>query len=208
MKKLLLVSATLVAMLFGSTLAFAGDGGLYGKQAPANAAFFRIFNSSDTSPVAVTVAGETLQSINPLSATAYGFTESASLKLSFNGSPFIVAAAPKSVHTIIWDGQSAYAIKEEAFSNKKKARLKLFNLTGKDVSLKTADGKTPVIKDVKSADYGFRDINALNMPFGFFEGDSSMLTSEKLALKKGQATSLFLVKNGGAALYVKADEER
>ncbi len=116
--------------------------------------------------------------------------------------------APESVNTLVWSGKDTFTVSEETFSSKKKARLKLFNVGAGDLALKTTDGKTAVIEGVVNRQYGYRDVNALSIPFSFFNGGTSVLTTEKITLKKGWATSLFLVKNGSSYVLIKAEEQR
>ncbi|HIP40079.1 MAG TPA: hypothetical protein EYG88_11970 [Desulfocapsa sulfexigens] len=188
--------------------ASAGDKGLYAKKPPADAAFFRVLNASDNSALKVLLDGEKLVTVAPLRVSGYGFTVSSVFNLTLNGKTISVPATAKSMITLVWNGQDYFTVAEETFSSKKKARLKIFNVGTKPVSLKTADGKTTVIEKVPSRHYGYRDVNALNMSFAFYTGDAKLLATEKISLQKGRVTTLFLVNNGSIPLYVQTEEQR
>ncbi len=186
----------------------AADSALYGKKPPANAAFYRVLNASDTLPLEVKLDGKTLARVKPLSVSSYAFSVTAPVRLQLNGKEVTVPVPAKSMTTLIWDGKFISRIPEEPFVSRRKARLKLFNIGMKPIMLKTANNKTTVIQPVASGHYGLRDVNALHLPFAVYENDTRLLTTEKIALRKGIATSIFLVVSGKTPVYILADEPR
>jgi alginate O-acetyltransferase complex protein AlgF len=197
----------LLTLLTTTLPALAGDDGLYEAEPPADAAFFRVFNASDRTPVEVRIEGTTT-TVDPLSASDYGFSEKRSPSLMFNGTSTQVATKAGDVITLIWDGEQAKVIQEEPFADKRKARIKLFNIGAPNANLKTEDGATTVIETVADHQYGFRDINALSLPFSIYEGERQLLTTDRIDLKKGMTTSVFLVQNGTTPIYVVSEQNR
>lgn len=206
-----------LSILFGSLLFLlsisvchlhAGDEGLYGKEPPANASFFRILNASDSGTVDLLVEGVKLTSIAPLKVSPYGFSTKTRTRFTLGGKALSLDTPPGGMMTLVWDGENTLVIGEEPFSSKKKARLKLFNISDEPVSLWTVNNKTEVIHSVAENGYGYRDVKALTLPFLVKDGDKTLLTTDNIALAKGVASSLFYIKNGGSNLYITSEEKR
>ena len=183
------------------------DEGLYARKPPVNAAFFRVLNATDATPLEVRLNGKAVTTLAPLTVSRYGFSTASPFHFQLNGKAQSVTAPAKSISTIVWDGRDIFTFKEKPFTNHKKARLKVFNVSTKPITLKTSNGKTTVIKEVAKYQYDYRDVNALELPFTFFRDGTPILTTEKIALHKGRATSLFLIDNGGSSLYIYTEEQ-
>lgn len=189
--------------------AMAGDEALYAKNPPANAAFCRVLNASGSIPLEVKLDGKKIVTLAPLRVSRYGYTTSGTFHFSCNGEDINLPASPKSLITLIWTENESYSVMEKSFYKMKKARLKIFNIgTPTPITLKTANGKTSLIDSVANKQYGFRDVNALTMPFAFYEGDVKILQTNNISLHKGRTTSLFLIRNGSSSLYVATEETR
>jgi len=185
---------------------FAGDAALYDKEPPANAAFFRFLNTSEATTLKVEFNGENIATLEPLEVSPFGFTDQSQSTFTFNGTDYPANTASKSICTLVWNGQDVTRIDEEMFSSKSKARIKLCNMANGVVSLKTPDGKTDVIAEVAPGRCGYRDVNALTMPFSFYAGGTEVLSTENVALKKGRATTLFLLESGTNYVYTQSNE--
>ncbi len=187
----------------------AADSALYDKKPPANAYFYRVLNASDALSLEVKLDGKILARLKPLSVSDYAFSITSPIRLQLNDKEITVPGLPKSMMTLVWDGKGdSYMITEKPFANRKKARLKLFNIGSKPIMLKTANSKTTVIEPVAPGHYGFRDVNALHLPFAVHENNTRILTTEKIALRKGIATSIFMVQTGKLPLYILSDAQR
>ncbi len=195
-------------LLLSSSVALAGDEALYDREPPADAAFFRLVNLTDNDTLKVELDGKSITKVAALRVSPYGFTEKKECTFLLNGTAYTTRAEPKSQFTLVWDGEHTSRIDEDIFSSRSKARIKLFNLSNVPISLKTVDGKTDVIAAVEPQSSGYRDVNALAIAFAFYGDDTNLLATEKISLKKGQATSLFLVQSGKAYMYMQRDEER
>lgn len=198
----------MILFLMHPLTVFAADSALYDKKPPVNAAFYRVLNASDALPLEVKLNGKIIARLKPLSVSGYAFSVTSPVRLQLNGKEVTVPAPPRSMATLTWDGRSSFLIKEEPFASRKKARLKLFNIGIEPIMLKTANNKTTVIESVAPGHYGFRDVNALHLPFIISEKGIRLLTTEKIVLRKGIATSIFLVHTGKTPIYILSDEQR
>ena len=181
---------------------------MYDKEPPPDASFFRVLNASDSASVDVGKDGVKIATVAPLNVSTYGFSEAASTTFTLNAAAITVDTPPGRMVTLVWDGKKPFAIDEEPFTEKKKARLKLFNISDEAVSLTTDGKQTEVIKNVPAHGYGFRDVNALTLPFTVNAGEKAMLTTDKIGLHKGSASSVFYIKSGSSALYIVSEEKR
>lgn len=202
------ITLTVLFILLLSVCAQAGDEALYEKDPPADAGFFRILNITEDSTVDVLAAGIKVASVKPLSVSTYGFSETPTTDLTLNGVPFSAATPPGSIKTLIWDGSKTTPLAEDIFASHKKARLKLFNLSHEVISLATADNTSDVITNVEPYTSAYRDVNALTLPFLIKTKEKSLLTTEKIALKKGTAFSIFFVQMGATTLTITSEEKR
>jgi len=187
---------------------FAADAALYAKRPPSDAAFFRVVNTSDSLPVEVRLNGQLLAHLRPLTVSHYGFAESGPIHLQINSETLTLPFTHGGTMTLLWDGKHSATITEQPFTSRKKARLKLFNIGYEQLSLKTANGKTVVIDSVAANQYGYRDVNALALPFAVYEKTTKLLTTDKIALHRGKATSIFVIQIANAPVYILAEEQR
>lgn len=208
MKKLFTLLCTLSLICLQCSVVFSKDEALYEKEPPENAAFFRILNATENVSVDAKLAGVKIATVKPLQVTTYGFTEDLKSNFSFNGKKMTIDTPSKSLTTLVWNGVDIFPITEDLFTSKTKARLKLFNIGKEIISLTTMDNKTKVIDGIGQHKYGYRDVNALTMPFSVTSSDGPLLTTENVSLKKGTVTSLFVIQHPSVALYVKSEEKR
>jgi alginate O-acetyltransferase complex protein AlgF len=70
------------------------------------------------------------------------------------------------------------------------------NLSDKPLTLKTADGKTDVVKAVSAKGTGEREINPVKVSFALFDGDKKVSDLKPVALERGEAAVLYITGNG------------
>ena len=89
-------------------------------------------------------------------------------------------------------------IEEPPFKNKQKALVRVQNLSDQQLTLKTADGKTEVVKPVAANGRGEREINPVKVNLALFQGDKKVGDVKPVALERGEAAVLYVTGSGNA----------
>ena len=77
-------------------------------------------------------------------------------------------------------------IEEPPFKNKQKSLVRVQNLSDKALTLKTADGKTDVVKAVAAKGRGEREINPVKVSLALYDGDKKVGDVKPVALERGE----------------------
>jgi alginate O-acetyltransferase complex protein AlgF len=70
------------------------------------------------------------------------------------------------------------------------------NLSDQALTLKTADGKTEVVKPVAAKARGEREINPVKVSLALYEGDKKVSDLKPVALERGEAAVLYVTGSG------------
>ncbi|MCV2884905.1 alginate O-acetyltransferase AlgF [Aestuariibacter sp. AA17] len=187
-----------IAILFSFLAIFtfntAAEDALYAKLPPSDAAFFRFININSQT-IDVAYDNKRIGNLSQGEVSRYGYESFGSFTFSIGGKPLTLELKKGELATIVLDDTAEngyFTISEQVFDNKRKARIKLYNLTQRPtLTLKTADGKHDVVNSVEPHTVGFRDINAVNMPFAAFAEDTAVITTDAVALTRNKVTSVF-----------------
>ena len=93
---------------------------------------------------------------------------------------------------------SPQLIEEPPFKNKQKSLVRVQNLSDKALTLKTADGKTDVVKASSAKGRGEREINPVKVSLALFDGDKKVSDLKPVALERGEAAVLYVTGNGSS----------
>ena len=181
------------AVVFSQPL-WAGDAALYGAMAPADSGFFRIMNASDSS-LTVEFKGKSF-SLGSGECSSYAFTAPGDYTLSLNGNNLPLKLKTGQQQTVVWDASGSKLLDEQAFKNKAKARVALYNLTKSSLSLLTNKG-APVIGPVTSGAFSAREVNTVQVTLSVGDGQKTLLSTGSMLLKRGTSTSLFVTSIAG-----------
>lgn len=157
----------------------ADEGALYGPQAPKGSAFVRAYNAGN-SELDVSVGSTSLNDVAPLGSSDFKFLPPGSYTAQVGqpgGKPQLVAEPP--------------------FKNKQKALVRVQNLSGSKLTLKTADGKTDVVKDVGPQSHGDREINPVKVNLALFDGSKKVSDLKPVTLARGEVVCLYVTGSGG-----------
>ena len=94
-------------------------------------------------------------------------------------------------------GAEPRLVEEPPFTSRQKALLRVQNLTDSTLSLKTADGKTAVVADVKPDGRGDREINPVKVGLALFDGERKVADLKPVTLERGEVVSLFVTGGQG-----------
>ncbi|RUH73847.1 hypothetical protein IPC482_05870 [Pseudomonas aeruginosa] len=113
---------------------------------------------------------------------------------------------PDSYYTLVSQpGGKPQLVAEPPFKNKQKALVRVQNLSGSKLTLKTADGKTDVVKDVGPQSHGDREINPVKVNLALFDGSKKVSDLKPVTLARGEVVCLYVTGSGGklAPVWVK-----
>ncbi|MDE1164964.1 MAG: alginate O-acetyltransferase AlgF [Pseudomonas sp.] len=192
-----LACALLAAAGLMSAQAFAGgDAALYGPTAPKGSAFVRVYNASNQE-VSASVGNTSLNEIAPLASSDFSFMPQGDYSAKVGSQALPVKLAGDHYYTVVNNTSGAPQLVEEPpFKNKQKSLVRVQNLSDKALTLKTADGKTDVVKDVAAKGRGEREINPVKVSLALYEGDKKVSDLKPVALERGEAAVLYVTGNG------------
>ncbi len=180
-----------------SLSAFAGgDAALYGPTAPKGSTFVRVYNASNAE-VSASVGNTSLNEVGPLASSDFSFMPQGDYSAKIGSNTLPVKLASDHYYTIVNNTSGAPQLVEEPpFKNKQKSLVRVQNLSDKPLTLKTADGKTDVVKAVSAKGTGEREINPVKVSFALFDGDKKVSDLKPVALERGEAAVLYITGSG------------
>jgi alginate O-acetyltransferase complex protein AlgF len=190
--------ALVASMSALSFAAFAGDSALYGPVAPKGSSFVRVYNASNAE-VSATVGSTSLNEVAPLASTDFSFMPGGDYSAKVGSQTVPVKLASDHYYTLVNNASGQPQLVEEPpFKNKQKSLVRVQNLTDKPLTLKTADGKTEVVKTVAAKGRGEREINPVKVSLALFEGDKKVGDLKPVALERGEAAVLYVTGSGSS----------
>ena len=175
-----------------------GDAALYGPVAPKGSSFVRIFNASPQQ-VSATVGSTALDDVPPQGSSDFSFMPQGDYSAKVGSQNLSVKLAADHYYTLVNSASSQpQLIEEPPFKNKQKSLVRVQNLTDKTLTLKTADGKTDVVKAVSAKGRGEREINPVKVSFALFDGDKKISDLKPVALERGEAAVLYVTGSGAS----------
>jgi len=193
-------AATLVVgMSVLSMHAFAGgDAALYGPTAPKGSSFVRVYNASNAE-VSASIGTTSLSDVAPLASSDFSFMPGGDYSAKVGSQVVPVKLATDHYYTLVNNAQGLpQLIEEPPFKNKQKSLVRVQNLSDKALTLKTADGKTEVVKSVAAKGRGEREINPVKVSLALFDGEQKVGDVKPVALERGEAAVLYVTGNGSS----------
>ncbi|AHD16345.1 alginate O-acetyltransferase [Pseudomonas sp. FGI182] len=191
---------TLAAGLsLASMQAFAGaDAALYGPSAPKGSTFVRLYNASGA-PAAASVGNTQIKQVGAQASSDFSFLPGGDYTAQVGGKSVPVKLAADKYYTLVNSANgNPQLIEEPPFKNKQKALVRVQNLSDQQLTLKTADGKTEVVKPVAANGRGEREINPVKVNLALYQGDKKVGDVKPVALERGEAAVLYVTGSGNA----------
>lgn len=189
--------ACALALGIGALHAQAGEGGLYAPNAPKGSAFVRAYNAGN-SELSMSVGNTDLNDIAPLASSDFSFLPAGSYSAQVGSANLPVQLDADHYYTLVSQPGAAPKLVEEApFTNKQKALLRVQNLSGSTLSLKTADGKAAVVDDVAPNDSGQREVNPVKVSLALFDGQRKVSDLKPVSLARGEVVCLYITGTPG-----------
>ncbi|MEQ4256156.1 alginate O-acetyltransferase AlgF [Pseudomonas syringae] len=197
-KRLFKTCAMAAGLGLMSLQAFAGDSALYGPTAPKGSTFVRVYNASNAE-ISATVGNTNLNEVAPLGSTAFSFMPQGDYTAKLGSQSLPVKLAGDHYYTIVNNASGKPQLVEEPpFKNKQKSLVRVQNLSDKSLTLKTADGKTDVVKAVAAKGTGEREINPVKVSLALYDGDKKVTDVKPVALERGEAAVLYITGSGSS----------
>ena len=193
----------------GALQANADEGGLYGPKAPKGSAFVRAYNAG-SSELSVNVGNTALTDVPPLGSSDFKFLPAGNYSAQVGSSNLSVKLEADRYYTLVNQaGKDPQLVEEPPFKNKQKALLRVQNLSDAKLTLKTADGKTPVVEDVAPQGRGEREINPVKVGLALFDGERKVSDLKPVSLQRGEVVCLYITGSGGklSPVWVKRPAE-
>jgi len=182
-----------------SLQAFAGaDAALYGPSAPKGSTFVRLYNAT-SEPVSANVGNTQISQVGGQGSSDFSFMPQGDYSAQVDGKSVPVKLAADKYYTLVNNGSGApQLIEEPPFKNKQKALVRVQNLSDQPLTLKTADGKTEVVKTVAAKGRGDREINPVKVNLALYEGNKKVSDLKPVALERGEAAVLYVTGSGNS----------
>ncbi|WP_407315128.1 alginate O-acetyltransferase AlgF [Pseudomonas sp. nanlin1] len=181
-----------------SVPAFAGDAALYGPTAPKGSTFVRVYNASNQE-ISASVGNTNMAEIAPMGSSDFSFMPQGDYSAKLGSKTVPVKLASDHYYTLVNNtaGQPQL-VEEPPFKNKQKSLVRVQNLSDKALTLKTADGKTDVVKEVAAKGRGEREINPVKVSLALYQGDKKVSDLKPVALERGEAAVLYVTGEGSS----------
>ncbi|WP_422417592.1 alginate O-acetyltransferase AlgF [Pseudomonas sp. GZD-222] len=180
-----------------SLQAWAGaDAALYGPSAPKGSTFVRIYNAGNQA-VSASVGNTQINDVAAQASSDFSFMPQGDYSAKLGSHNLPVKLASDHYYTLVNNASGAPQLVEEPpFKNKQKSLVRVQNLSDQALTLKTADGKTEVVKPVAAKARGEREINPVKVSLALYEGDKKVSDLKPVALERGEAAVLYVTGSG------------
>lgn len=191
-----LLTATTLVLISSQGIAAEGNADLYDAVAPADSAFVRVLNLSDSN-IDVTLSGKlTPQRVAAGQLSGYRFTPAGSHKIAVGNKAIEPQLKANAASTVVYDGSKLTLIADKYVNEPKKAQIAFYNLTPTKVALKTVDGKSVVVDTLGQDQTGSRMVNEIKIGFAAYDDQQEVAQFDELFLKKGRSYSYVLLPQG------------
>ena len=195
----MLILRILTLLLLGATVAQAAqdnNADLYDPVAPANSAFVRVLNLSDSN-IEVTLSGKNKpQSVTAGQFGGYRFVAPGMQRIAAAGQVLERELKANTASTVVYRDGQLLLIADQFVNEPRKAQIAFYNFTDKPAALKTLDGQHVVVDTIEHDQTGSRMVNELKIAFAAYAGDAKLVDFDELFLKKGRSYSYALLPAG------------
>jgi len=140
-----------------------------------------------------------LSEVAPLASSDFSFMPGGDYSAKVGSQTVSVKLAADHYYTLVNNSSGQpQLIEEPPFKNKQKSLVRVQNLSDKALTLKTADGKTDVVKAVAAKGRGEREINPVKVSLALYDGDKKVGDVKPVALERGEAAVLYITGSGSS----------
>ena len=192
-RRLGLVAAWALALAVGWSSA---QPGLYGPEAPQDAAWVRVFNGAATGGIAVRVADQTTVVLPLGGATRYARVPAGRVRVDVGGAELLLDVSPGSFVTVAATVAGPVPIADPALRDVSRGLLGLMNLTAsKALDLLAPDG-TPVVAAVPPLTHEALAVASATTGLLVTDGERTVATLEPRPFERGTAYVVVVYDHG------------
>lgn len=190
------------ALIISSSFAVsANEAALYAPQVEADEALIRVLNLSEHRlSMVISSLNKEIKNTASLRFSHYIRAEAGRLVLQLNQASIEVDAKAGSRYTLVYKPDSSLQVIEDISKfSKGKSMLALYNFSSyAELTLSTANGKIEIIPDVAPDSVGYRELNAVGLNMGIFDGKVKIKETQKLQLQQDKVHNIAVIdsKNG------------
>ncbi len=202
--RLIATGALLLASL-ATWQALADDAAFYSPAAPRGSTFVRLYNASNEE-VSANVGSASLEDVGPLASTEFRILPGGKYNARVGAQSLAVKLGANRYYTLVnLPGGQPRLVEEKPYRNRQKALLRVQNLSDTALTVKTADGKTPVVENVAPQSSGDREINPVKVNLALFAGNRKVSDLTPVAFNRGEVVCLYVTGSTGrlAPVWVK-----
>lgn len=183
--------------------AFAQDQGLYDPVPPPGSAFVRFINTAPETR-GVFANGKKFADAPAFSITPYYVMKEGATKL-MSGSVDVDHTVKAGKFYTVLTGEYPKVVEDKPADDPSKAQLIFYNLFGTEsLSVKTADGKTDIIKSVSRGNSGERTMNAVKVKMAVFKGDEKIMDVGEVTLQRKASYALIMMDGISKLMWTRA----
>ena len=176
---------------------------LYAREAPPNSAFIHVFNATASQGLNVRIGVKSHAPLQPYTATPFIFLPPGEYPVTAGAQMQSFKLEANHYYTVAAGTSGLKLLEFHEPLSRLRAAIALFNLmTDMPLSLKTADGATPVFEAVAPGTSVQRSINPLQLNLALFSGDRKVADVPAITPQRGQSFSLFVAGTAAAPVLV------
>ena len=165
------------------------DVGLYDPVAPDGSVFVRFINVTNT-PQKAAISGKDFGTVSAGQVTDYFVMPQGKLDVMVADKKLSHDMSDGDYSTVII-GESVSVVEDTANADRAKATIAFYNLSDKsDITLKAKGGTVDVLANVGAGETKARDMNAVKIDFGVYEGDQELATLSEEVIERGNHYSV------------------
>lgn len=179
-----------------NALAQDANADLYDAVAPANSAFIRVMNLSDSGVEFTLTSKTTAQRIAAGQFGGYRFVEPGMHRIGVAGKTLESELKANTASTVLFRDGQLQLLQDDVVNEPARAQIVFYNLTGDEAMLTTVDGKTPVVDKRGAYQNGSRMVNEVKIAFAAYAGERKLAAYPEQLLRKGRSYSYALLPDG------------
>ena len=181
----------------GTASAQDANADLYDAVAPANSAFVRVMNLSDTGVEATLTSKTSAQRVGAGQFSGYRFVEPGLHRIGVAGQVLEAELEANTASTVLYRNGQLQLLKDEVVKEPARAQIVFYNLTDVNAALTSADGARPVVSSRSAYQNGSRMVNEVKISFAVYQAQRKLADYEEQLLRKGRSYSYAIMQEGG-----------
>ncbi len=182
----------------------ADEAALYAPAPPADAAFVRVINVTDSQELNISIGAVTPPFTDEKRVSDYAVVKQGEHTVTLDGSTESLTLEASNYYSVaVTSDKELVLIKDIFVEDPTKAALYFYNFTSAPASLVSPSYGATLFEKVESNTGTSRDINAVSFDLAIKdESDETLATLDKVELKRRQGTSIIILENADAEAVV------